>query len=543
MKIITPNTNISPGSIDETFIKDSAVTLPKMSTQMVGAIPRPVPEPGTDPVPATEILNAGWGFANCRILTVGTTDFTQIGAPDNNIGTIFRATGAGTGTGTVEKIVYIATQVIQPVVPIDRPVEVDEIPSEFTYGQVNEFMIEDDAITEAKIADGSITAAKIADGTVVEAELADDAVTTDKIIDDAVTTDKILDANVTTAKIADDAVTLAKISTSGASDNQILVYDHSSTSIVWETPSVHYTDAEAITAVQGEATLDLTGKTSISNSAGLLTPILHLVTDNSGTDKTHILLEDSNDDTVAILGRNDTTYNRYQHLLIMDPNHTVPRTNVTGTGETKAGDYSFDFTKYYDDTDEMTMQLNVYGANGGFHIVARDDYNGGVDSYNYKPILLRGSDVSIKIGSTPWGSTTEKLAFNDYGTSVCNGNLVHGLDRETSNHQLEYTGTCTAGTPGVPSVEWFMHRRDAQNRVMEILEATDYGSGDAAVVEIGKQLTVNPVKVASAVPVELANLSSAPGSPTAGMMYFDTSTTPGKFYGYNGSAWVLLDTQ
>ena len=33
------------------------------------------------------------------IVTVGTTDFTAIGASDNNVGTTFTATGAGTGTG------------------------------------------------------------------------------------------------------------------------------------------------------------------------------------------------------------------------------------------------------------------------------------------------------------------------------------------------------------------------------------------------------------------------------------------------------------
>jgi len=37
-----------------------------------------------------------------EILTVGTTDFTLIGAADNNIGTEFTATGAGSGTGTAE---------------------------------------------------------------------------------------------------------------------------------------------------------------------------------------------------------------------------------------------------------------------------------------------------------------------------------------------------------------------------------------------------------------------------------------------------------
>jgi len=39
-----------------------------------------------------------------KILTVGNTDFTLIGATDNNIGTIFTATGIGTGTGTARSL-------------------------------------------------------------------------------------------------------------------------------------------------------------------------------------------------------------------------------------------------------------------------------------------------------------------------------------------------------------------------------------------------------------------------------------------------------
>ena len=39
--------------------------------------------------------------ATCTILTVGTTDFTAIGAASNTVGVSFTATGAGTGTGTV----------------------------------------------------------------------------------------------------------------------------------------------------------------------------------------------------------------------------------------------------------------------------------------------------------------------------------------------------------------------------------------------------------------------------------------------------------
>jgi len=40
------------------------------------------------------------------ITEVGNTDFTEIGASNNNVGTVFTATGPGTGTGTVRKTGY-----------------------------------------------------------------------------------------------------------------------------------------------------------------------------------------------------------------------------------------------------------------------------------------------------------------------------------------------------------------------------------------------------------------------------------------------------
>ena len=53
-----------------------------------------------EPVLATNIVSG----TTYVILTVGTTDFTAIGAPDNNVGTYFIATGAGTGTGTANDV-------------------------------------------------------------------------------------------------------------------------------------------------------------------------------------------------------------------------------------------------------------------------------------------------------------------------------------------------------------------------------------------------------------------------------------------------------
>lgn len=51
----------------------------------------------------SEGLHTGGSFVIGEIYTIktaGTTDFTLIGAADNNVGTIFTATGVGTGTGT-----------------------------------------------------------------------------------------------------------------------------------------------------------------------------------------------------------------------------------------------------------------------------------------------------------------------------------------------------------------------------------------------------------------------------------------------------------
>lgn len=46
------------------------------------------------------------------IVTLGTTDFTLVGAPNNEVGTIFVATGAGTGTGTVASTTYTSVNTI-----------------------------------------------------------------------------------------------------------------------------------------------------------------------------------------------------------------------------------------------------------------------------------------------------------------------------------------------------------------------------------------------------------------------------------------------
>lgn len=376
---------------------------------------------------------------------------------------------------------------------------------------VTEAKIADNAVTADKIADGSINAAKIADGTVVAAELANDAVTEDKILNGAVTTNKI----------TDEAVTLAKISTSGATNEQVILYNSTSGNIEWGTN----------TAVDVS---NITDKMKITEASALLSPLLHLKTTNTGYDKGQILLEDSNDDAVSIVGRDNTTYDRYSLGYLMDPNNTKPRTFVaennavtagsfeigtsytilnpgttsfaaigaadnnagtvftatgvgagTGTaypgdGVTYAGDYVFNFAKRYGNQAEIIMSLDVYGAHNAFEINAFDDANGGINSYGFTPLRFGGSQVSFNTNST------ERLAFDDNGMHVSGVPFVVGGARGNSNVALTYTGD--TGT-GDPDMTLRMHNV-GDNRLINVLKAWDDGTNTDAVTSVGHILSV-----------------------------------------------------
>lgn len=143
----------------------------------------------------------------------------------------------------------------------------------------------------------------------------------------------------------------------------------------------------------------------IDGTAGLVSPVLELVTDNTGWDKAQMMLTDSNDDVVSVVGRNDQTggAENYQYNFTLDPNNTVPRTNVGGAGQTGAGDYFVAFMKDYHDTDEIGIIQKVYGAHNGFNIEAYDDQNGTTwgggahpgRHYGRKPIRLKGSQIEL----------------------------------------------------------------------------------------------------------------------------------------------------
>ena len=413
-------------------------------------------------------------------------------------------------------------------------------------GSINTNFLKDDAVTTAKILDANVTVAKMAAN--------------------SVDSDQYVDGSIDTAHIGDDQVTLAKISTTGASNAQVLTYNSTSGNIEW---------AAASAAINVS---NITDKMKITEASTKLSPLLHLKTTNTGNDKGQILLEDSGDDTVSVVGRLNSAADRYAFQLIMDPNNTKPRTNVGGDASLGDQDYQFSFSKKYADQDEIEMQLAVYGAHNGFNINSHDDNNGGVDAYGWAPLRFGADQVVFNTNST------ERMAFDDNGMHISTIPLILAEARGQSNFQIDYVGHATDGDP---KMHMYMHDIGA-NVVMDVMKAWDNGTTDAT-VSVGKHLSIGNkssgasnlmiltdqdtasgekgVNIAAGyinattggsissggfkivgegtdtrtefhTKIRIKNLSTAPGAPAAGDMFFNTTTN--KFQGYDGSAWRNL---
>lgn len=237
MKVRTPNTNISSGSINASFIKDGAVTRDKIAD---GSINAAKIEDGT--VIAQEL-------ASDSVTTIKILDdaITTAKILDANVTT----SKIDDGSITTVKILDLN---------ITTPKILDSAVTEAKIGAlaVTDAKLASDSVITAKILDANITSAKIASLQVLSNHIATDQVRSWHILDGDVTGTKIADGNVTTAKIADDAITLAKLNTTGATDNQILVYDAATTSVVWETPATQYSDADAVDAWEAAASITST---------------------------------------------------------------------------------------------------------------------------------------------------------------------------------------------------------------------------------------------------------------------------------------------
>jgi hypothetical protein len=186
----------------------------------------------------------------------------------------------------------------------------------------------------------------------------------------------------------------------------------------------HLTTAEAIAAVEGEATLDLTGVLTgttavLSGSAsGLTAPILELETDNSGWNRPALMLKDSNADAVSIVGEHNTTYDYYSLNYTLDPNNTHGDTSTSNY----AGDYYVAFLKDYSDPSAIAMKVDVYGANDGFNVTARSDFGSYPTRYSARPVRLKASQVELYASdtTTPFGDFTLQLKVEESKSAFSN---------------------------------------------------------------------------------------------------------------------------
>lgn len=109
----------APGSNPTGTIKSTFVALDGIVNTTTGILSTSRVYPSTQPVrgwtrKSTIILTTAGSFTTgywYTIQTIGTTDFTAIGADSNTVGLKFRATGAGTGTGTATESVFKTSQI------------------------------------------------------------------------------------------------------------------------------------------------------------------------------------------------------------------------------------------------------------------------------------------------------------------------------------------------------------------------------------------------------------------------------------------------
>ena len=109
----------------------------------------------------------------------------------------------------------------------NRVLVVHESLTDPCWEQINQEMIEENAVVTKHIKDRNVTDDKLSDNAVTVRSISDGAVTNPKLASKAVTTDKLEDKSVTTDKIADDAVVGKKIKDRSIDHNKIVcTFDH-----------------------------------------------------------------------------------------------------------------------------------------------------------------------------------------------------------------------------------------------------------------------------------------------------------------------------
>ena len=396
-----------------------------------------------------------------KIKTVGTTDFTQIGAADNNVNTVFVATGAGSGTGTADAW---------------------DTGSHFsTFGMKGA-----DDIGFEKASDGFIIGVKYKIFTVGNTDFtavgsADNNVGTEFVCDASGSsgTGIAIDMrpfkgqknrfssytasqqpNVWPTNLDFEANTISfhnsyVFPTSDGNTGQVLLTDgsgqlyfdypyenddvdnHLNTSTAltnqvlswtgsdydWVTQSgggggsTNIIGNDANRLITGSATANtLNGQSDLTYDGDHLLiegtasapddAVVNIKTDNSLWSKPQLTLEDSSGKAVALLGQNDPNYDLDKLVFMMDPEGNHNHTNAL------TGDYGFYYSKDWGDLSNggnVTMRQRIFGAEDHFTTSVFGDYS---SNYAYRPYHLNTQKFKLMVSDSS-NNISEALRVED----------------------------------------------------------------------------------------------------------------------------------
>ena len=147
--------------------------------------------------------------------------------------------------------------------------------------------------------------------------------------------------------------------------------------------------------LNGEADFTWDGTNAIidGTASSLTTPVLSLVTDNSSWNTPQLMCTDSNGKVFSQVGQLNTGASSYVWNITLDPDNTHGR---TGGVTTFAGDYYVDFRKEYDDQSAIKITQNIFGANGGYIMRVKDDFNSNSPRYDFKPMTVQAEEFRVE---------------------------------------------------------------------------------------------------------------------------------------------------
>jgi len=150
----------------------------------------------------------------------------------------------------------------------------------------------------------------------------------------------------------------------------------------------------------------INGSAQGESSGSLRDGVLTISTDNSGWDKSQLMLEDSNGKAVAITGEDNTSSDNHRLVITLDPDGD----HNPSSGNT--GDYGMYYYKDYSNLSTgVKMGWDVYGCQDGFNWTINGDNNGGTNSYDKKPLNITSGDLTV-FTRDAYNSTKETLQIN-----------------------------------------------------------------------------------------------------------------------------------